>query len=323
MILLTKTELNNPALFKKKKEDYIKSLKEIVQKESNINFEFDELGDLLISVCRANVFNVVRKYRRKMLLNEKDVLRWLKEKLIPNTVIMSIDDEEIIRLLLFSLEITYQMLEGGTKATMTQKGFRERRRSFEAILVDQFAGKFGEVVLKKFLEKQFSAKIELDWEISRSIDRFRNDIVNAKNKISIKTSPSLTGIWAEADIGYDYGVYVKSSMPKHIILQFFIEVYGFSRLIEFAEARISDNKFKDYLEKIKGRIEISKCGDLKTKFKGFIEGYFKTAEFKPIRKGKKLPYLGEVRESRYLVPISKLRYTKNDWEDFLIENALI
>ena len=42
-MLLTKTELNKPALFKRKKEDYIKSLQEIVQKESNINFEFDEL----------------------------------------------------------------------------------------------------------------------------------------------------------------------------------------------------------------------------------------------------------------------------------------
>jgi len=86
------------------------------------------------------------------------------------------------------------MFSGGTKATVTAKGFRERKRTFEAILVDQFVGKLGEVVIKKFLEKRFPVKIELDWEISRQIDRYRNDIINAKKKVSIKSTPNLAGI---------------------------------------------------------------------------------------------------------------------------------
>jgi hypothetical protein len=102
-----------------------------------------------------------------MFLNEDRVLSWLKEKILPNTVILKLNDEDIIRLLIFCIEITYQMFSGGTKATVTAKGFRERKRTFEAILVDQFVGKLGEVVIKKFLEKRFPVKIELDWEISK------------------------------------------------------------------------------------------------------------------------------------------------------------
>ena len=53
------------------------------------------------------------------------------------------DDEDILRLVIFCLEITYRMFSGESRATVTQKGFRERRRTFKAILVDQFVGKLG------------------------------------------------------------------------------------------------------------------------------------------------------------------------------------
>ena len=50
--------------------------------------------------------------------------------------------------------------------TLMQNGFRERKRSFEAIVVDQFIGKLGEVAVKRFLEDRFNIKIEIDWDIS-------------------------------------------------------------------------------------------------------------------------------------------------------------
>ena len=67
-----------------------------------------------------------------------------------------------------------------------QKGFRERRRSFEAIVVDQFVGKLGEVAVKRFLEAQFNVNVELDWDISPQRERHVNDIKNANKLISIK-----------------------------------------------------------------------------------------------------------------------------------------
>jgi hypothetical protein len=322
---LSKRELNSPSLFKEKKEKYIECLKEIIEKESGIIFEVEELGELLLSVCRSNDFRVIKSEGNKIFLDEDRVLKWLIDKLIPNTEIVSIDDEDLVRLLIFCIEITYQMFSGGTRATVTQKGFRERRRTFESILADQFVGKLGEIMVKKFLEKNFPTKIELDWDISTQIEKHKNDIINAKKRISIKTSPSLAGIWAEADLGYDYGVTVKCSIPQPPILQFFIEVCGFSKLLDFADAKIpsSDTRFRDYLQEMRNRIKDYKCGEIQTKLKGFICGYFKTSEHTPIQEGRNLPYLGKVRETRYLVRIDKLKYTKKDWEIFLKEVNLI
>ena len=74
---------------------------------------------------------------------------------------------------------------------------------------------------------------------------------------------------------------------------------------------------------MKGRIKDYKCGDMQTKFKGFICGYFKTEEYRPVKIGKILPYLGEVREERYLVQLNDLRYKKEEWMRFLQENELV
>ena len=167
--------------------------------------------------------------------------------------------------------------------------------------------------------------VELDWEISTQIERYRNDIINARKNISIKSSPTLAGVWAEADIGYDYGIMVKCSVPQQPILQFFIEVCGFTRLLDFADKRIPQNNglFKDYLGKIRKRIKEYKCGEIQTSLKGFICGYFKTADYSPIQEGVNLSYLGIVREERYLVPINELKWTENEWKKFVEEAGLL
>lgn len=157
-----------------------------------MEFDKEEIGDLLLSVCRSNDFNVILKEENRMFLNKSQVQKWISEKLIPNTIIVNLDNEDIVKLLVFSLEITYQMFEGGTRATVNQKGFRERRRTFETILVDQFTGKLGEIFVKRFLEKNFNVNVMLDWEISQKIQQHRNDIVNASKRISIKSSSSLS-----------------------------------------------------------------------------------------------------------------------------------
>jgi hypothetical protein len=258
-----------------------------------MDFGVEEVGDLLLSTCGSNDFDIL--------------------------------NEEVLRLLIFSIEMTYQMFLGGTRATVSAKGFRERRRTFEAILADQFTGKFGEIVLKKFLEKHFPyVRIELDWEISRHLEKYRNDILNAKKNVSIKSSPSLSGVWAEADEGYDYGVMVKCCVPQPTILQFFIEVCGFSRLLDFAEARIpqEDATFKGYLNELKGRIGKYKCGIIQTSLKGIICGYFHTKQAPLVREGETLEYLGKVRETRHLINIRDLKWTIGDWRKFVMDLGL-
>jgi hypothetical protein len=325
MIRILMSELGSPTKFRNKlmENGFLEPLKEQIRKEG-IDFEIEELSDLILSACRANDFNVIKSVGNKRILDEQQLSAWINEKLLPNTVILSIGDEDTIRLLIFCIEITYQMFAGGTRATVTQKGFRERRRTFEAILSDQFAGKLGEVMLKKFLESNFPTKIELDWDISTQIKRYRNDIVNAKKRVSIKSSPALAGIWAEADKDYDYGISVKCSVPQPTILQFFIEVCGFSRLLDFAENKIpsEDSRFREYLKEMRERIKSYKCGEMQSKLKGFICGYLKASEYKPVKEGVVLSYLGRVREERYLVPVNELKYTKDDWSVFLKDVGL-
>lgn len=322
MYHILKGELNNPIKFKEKIRGYIQELK---RKERGIGFNVEELSELLLAACRTNDFNIITLEGKKRFLNENRVLDWIRKKLRPNTIIVSLDDEDIVRLLIFCIEITYQMFAGGTRATITQKGFRESRRTFESILVNQFVGKFGEIIVKKFLERNFSTKIDLDWEISPDIERYRNDIANAKKKVSIKSSLSSAGAWAEANLGYDYGIHVKCFVPRAPILQFFIEACGFSKLLNFAEKKIPpyNGRFKGYLKKIRKRIKDYKCGKIKTDLKGFICGYFKTSEYTPIKKGETLNYLGEVKEERYLIQINELKYTKEDWTKFLQDTGLI
>lgn len=319
-------ELNSPSKFKAKLSEDIPRFRRMIREKNGIDLDDEELSELLLSVCRSNDFDVICQKGNKMFLDESKVLDWINKKLLPNTVIVRLDDEDIIRLLIFCIEITYQMFAGGTRATVSAKGFRERRRTFESILVDQFVGKLDEIMVKKFLEDNFPhTKIDLDWEISRQIEKYRNDIMNAKKNVSIKSSPTLAGIWAEADIGYDYGITVKCSVPQPTILQFFIEVCGFSRLLDFAEEKIpsSDGLFKDYLGDMRKRIKDYKCGEIKTDLKGFICGYFKTSGLRPTEEGVSLNYLGVVREERYLVPIRDLKWTKEEWKEFLKEVELL
>ncbi len=325
MYRILKGELKNSSKFKNKLLEYTKTLKQVIHNKYDLDFDDEEITELLLSACRSNDFNVIYQYGNKMFLNEEKVLGWIEEKLLPNIVIAKLDDADVLRLLIFCIEITYQMFSGGTKATVSQKGFRDRRRTFEAILADQFVGKLGEIFVKKYLEETYNVNIMLDWDISSQIDSHRNDIRNARKKISIKSSPTLAGIWAEADIGYEYGIAVKCSVPQQPILQFFIEVCGFTRLLDFAEDKIpsSNGLFMNYLSEMRERIRKYKCGEIQTNLKGFICGYFNTSEHEPVKKGEQLPYLGEVREERYLIPINKLKWTKDDWKEFLRNVSLL
>jgi len=118
---------------------------------------------------------------------------------------------------------------------------------------------------------------------------------------------------------------VKCSVPQQPILQFFIEVCGFSRLLNFAEDKIpsEDILFKDYLRELRRRIKEYKCGEIQTALKGYICGYFKTSEHSLVKGGTALSYLGIVREERYLVPVSNLKWTPNMWKVFLEEIGLL
>ena len=317
-MFLTKGHLNSPNKFKELEglRDFLSKLK----MDYKPPFDEEDLSMLLLSVLRCDDirggYGILKKEGKRIYIDELKVRTWLEENLIPNTVVLRMDDPEILKLLLFSIEITYSMFLGESRATLMQKGFRERKRSFEAIVVDQFVGKLGEIAVKRFLEDHFNINVELDWEISQQRERHINDIKNANKLISKKTSPSLAGIWAEADKGYDYGIMVKCSVPLHPLLQFFIEVCGFRNLLDFAKERLGSETF--YVDNIRNRIfSNSQCGQIKTSFVCYVCGYFEVLDENLRKEGETLEYLGEVREERHLVRIDELKYTQDSWGEFI------
>ncbi len=302
--------------------NYIETLKKI-DHEIIRNLNEIEIKDLLESFIRLDkekfILKLKVKNKQDILLNEEYVNLVLKN-ILDNLIILDFCDQDVLELLLFSIEFAFSMLEGKTKATKTQKAFRERERELETIIVNTFIGLLGEVALKKFIESRFGIAIKLDRSISDDISRYKTDILNANSPISIKTTPNLKAIWAECPKEYHVGVFVKTSVPKGIFISAMAHVCGFKKLIDFTKNKLSNNELITNLE---NRIYFRQCGVLNEKLKCIICGYFETFDVKLTTKGTKLPFLGEVREERYLVKISELRSSYDDWNEFIEKYIII
>ncbi len=326
-IFIRKTDLNSPTKFRQSVTNLVPTIQQQILDSTGVFLDNATISDLMLAECRLRFdkFTKTGERKRKTLDKEK-ILARVQEYLCETIVALPLNDPDILRLLIFCIEITEQMFEGGTRATTAAKSFREKQRRYEEILVAQFIGKLGEVFLKRYLENRFpEANIQLDWEISPDREKYVSDIINAQHRVSVKSSPSLAGIWAEADLNSDYGIMVKCVVPRATLIQFFIEVCGYTRLLDFADQGIpaDDDLFRTYLNNIRERVQQYKCGTVKTNLIDFVCGYFRTSEHQPVEEGEKLAYLGEVREKRYLVKLSDLHWSQDDWLQFLQENSLL
>lgn len=247
-------------------------------------------------------------------INEEYLREIIDGRIIKNLIVLDFIDVDVLELFLFSIEFALSILEGKTKATKSQKGFRERERELETIIINTFIGLLGEVAVKKFINKKYGIDIKLDRSISRDIIKYSTDILNSKQPISIKTTQNLKAIWAECPKDYKVGIFVKASVPQGVILSAMAHVCGFRKLLEFSKNWVTNRQIIENLEK---RIYFSKCGLLNERFKCIICGFFETEGREIIQKGVKLPFLGEVREERYFVKISELRSDDQDWTEFV------
>ena len=84
-------------------------------------------------------------------IDTRKIKDWTENKVIPNTVEIKADEIDLLKLLVFSLAMPYKMLKGQTKATMTEKVRRTKKRNFEQIFSDHFIGKIGEIAFRKFV----------------------------------------------------------------------------------------------------------------------------------------------------------------------------
>ncbi len=310
-------------------ERYAKLLLESVQTvnvikelKRNVKTLFDvysekETFEILTSLARVGEpFASISKIDKKVEVswNIENVVRFIKDTIIPNTLLLDYKDRDVIELLMFSMEFAFSMLEGNTKATKTQKGFRERNRDVETVMVNTFVGLIGEVGLRKFLKEKFSVEIELDRSIGTDISQYKSDIVNSNKPVSIKTTPNLKAVWAECPIGYDVGVFVKVSVPEAVFINALAQVCAFRKLVDFSKQVLGESHI---LKNIEHRLYYDKCGAIKNVIKCFICGYMETEGLEPTEKGEKLLYLGEVKEKRYLLEFTKLKSAEKDWKIFV------
>lgn len=323
-IVLRQGHLDSPKKFHEAIEHLLPQLRSLLGRYAKAISDAD-FSSLLLSACRANELGVLLQNGRTRFTTESALAKWVRERLLECTVSAHLDDPDVLRLLVFSIEITEQMFSGGTRATISAKGFREKQRRYEEILVAHFIGRLGEVLLKKFIENGFpDARVELDWDISPNLGRYRSDILNAAHRVSIKTTTALAGVWAEADQTAEYGVMVKCVIPRATIIQFFIEACGYSRLIDFVASRIpaNDTHFQTFISSIRERIQAFRCGQAVTDFVGFVLGYFKTSNATLREVGDELDYLGTVRDKRHFCHVTDLLWRQEDWERFLVDNNL-
>ncbi len=326
-IYVTKQVLNSPSKFREAIRELLPETQQRLASRCGVIFEEESLSELMLAVLRLrqNRETILKHEKNRRVLQIETFMNAVEKSLCSTVVSVPLSDPDILRLLVFCIEITHQMFEGGIRATTAAKSFREKQRRYEEILLAQFIGKLGEVLLKRYLENLFpNTNIQLDWEISPNRQKYTSDIPNAKHIVSIKSSPSLAGVWAEADIESEYGIMVKCVVPRATLLQFFIEVCGYIRLFNFIEERVpkEDALFQGYIQNIRNRVSQYRCDEVKTNLIGFVCGYFRTSEYEPTEQGQELEYLGAVREKRYLVKLSELHSLKQDWQKFLEENGL-
>ena len=311
-LLLTKTELRNKSKIKEKLAEYLPSFRKIAD-----HYSEDEVFHLVLSAISVNEYDAVHveKYRsrEKYHLNYKKIEDWIKEKLVPNTILIGPNDSDLLKLVIFSLAMPYKMLKGGTRATMTEKTRRTKQRDFEQIFSDTFIGKIGEIAFKKFLNQKFGRDLKLDWDISTDIHTFKSDLPDSKCVVSIKSTDTLESIWAEAPKNADYGIFVKVALPKDFFIKILAHISSLKKFLNFVEEHLEkdDQTGRDllsFVEKTAYQDGIA--------IKAYIYGFFKTSDNTLKKKGEEIPFLGEVHEDKHLVECNKLKCSLEGWKQF-------
>ncbi len=316
-ITFTKTELNSKTKIRAKLKESLSAFKDISK-----YYNEDEIFSLILSAIRVNELNIIEiekiRNRTQYIVDTEKVKYWIDKRLFPNTVQISTDDKELLKLLIFSLAMPYKMLKGETKATMSEKVQRGKERDFEQIFSDTFVGKIGEIIFKQYAKQKFEREIILDWGISREIETFKSDIVNSKKVVSIKSTDTLESIWAEAPKNADYGILVKVSLPKDFLMKILAYISSLEKLLNFVKEKIQkDITASDTMDLVNFIKETAY--DEQMAIKAFTCGFFKTSELTFKHKGDNLPFIGgefEIYEDKHLIKCNELKYTKQDWNEF-------
>ena len=316
MITLTNSEFKSKDKTREKLKNVLPRLKSLSK-----YYNEDEILGIIISAIRVNDFDIVNisKTGRKIeySVNIEKTEQWIKEKLIPNTVIIDTDSEEFLKFLTFCLAMPYKMLSGETKATLSELTQRNKKRDYLQIFSDTFIGKIGEVAFKFFAQQIYNKDIKLDWVIGRDRKKFKSDIINLKKVVSIKATDTLESIWAKTPLegNPEYGIFVKVFLPKDFFIKILSHISSFKKLIDYIAKRITVEKNESGTSELLEYIEKTAYSE-KMVIKAFVCGFFKPSENTLKYKGEKLLFLGELHQDTHLIEVNKLRWNKQDWDIF-------
>lgn len=317
----------------KTKEDSLKIAGEIAKKYSICPYNVDELADVVRAGVRANEIEIKKDGRSYYVLN---VEKWFKNRLIPNTIVLTKDDYKK------ALYRAFRLLVLGNIA-MTDFG-SSRQRDFGQRWTDFTRGFLGEIGIEKFFKQKLNLIVELEEKKIGNFEEFLpTDITRVREKrnwreaktlVSIKTS-KLGSMWL--DIGTqlshsDAFIFIKIGLTVDHLLHFFKDNNFLKSFVNMAKKLNEIDNVKEELEKLHDSIPNVKP------FPTYIPGFvlkedmekgnlkiYKTSQGNKTIVGglglftgestRKIEGLGEMTPPKHIACLGSLRWEKKDWNN--------
>lgn len=298
-------------------------------------YNVEELSLIVLAALRTGEIQLEKNGRS---YKAKNVCTWFKERLMPNTIILTENDYKTALYRAFRLLIMADIAK-------TDFG-SSRQRDFGQIWTDFTRGFLGEIGIEKFFKEKFGVIVKLEekavgdvktflpTDISKVVEKGKERKVN-KN-ISIKTS-KLGSMWL--DIGTqlvhsDAFIFIKIGLTVDHLVHFF-KSNGFLKDLvkmgkELKEVENCDEEFKKLSDKIpdtkpfpayisgfvwKKDMEDGKLEIYETKSKSPKKIIIGGCGLFSKDTANAVEGLGEISPPKYLACISSLRWDKENWDN--------
>jgi hypothetical protein len=314
------------------KEESLIISKKLAEKYKIAPYTAEELSEIILAGLRTGEIKLEKKGRSFIV---KDIELWFKERLIPNTIVLSEEDYKRALYRAFRLLVLAHI-------AMTDFG-SSRQRDFGQRWTDFTRGFLGEIGIEKFFSQKLGIAIKLEEKEIGNVERFLpSDITkikklgmwrDVKTDVSIKTS-KLGSMWL--DIGTqiahsDAFIFIKISLTVDHLIHFFKSNGFLKMLVDMAKGLKEIENSAEEFKKLCDRIP-----DLKP-FAAYIPGF---AWDKDMERGKLRIYespkskrkkivggiglflkgmadsvegLGEITPPKHLACLDSLRWSKKDW----------
>lgn len=317
----------------KSKEDSRNIASKLADSFDIVPYTVNELADVISAGIRSNEIKLEKKGRGYVV---NDVEKWFKERLMPNTIILTENDYKRALYRAFRLLVLANI-------AMTDFG-SSRQRDFGQRWTDFTRGFLGEIGIEKFFSEKLGITIDLEeWEIGDVKNFLPTDITkikdngnwrDVKTNVSIKTS-KLGSMWL--DIGSqlvhsDAFVFIKIGLTVDHLTHFFKSNGFLDQIVrmgkELGEVEDYEKEFKQLCD------NIDNIKPFPTYIPGFVwnsdmeNGSLEIYETRTGRKtivggvgrftagmAKSVEGLGEISPPKHLASLGALRWSQKDWAE--------